>query len=281
MVNLSIDGNTYSSQSISCGVPQGSIIGPLLYLIYVNDIHKSCNSNILSFADDTTLFVSNSDIGSLYEEANKEINSLYMWFSANKLSLNAKKTKYIILRPQSKKCAVEKKIIDGVSLERIGNDCVANSTTFLGICLDENWTWKHHTASVNSKISRALFSIKQVKNILPVSMLHKLYFALIHPQISYGILSWGNAGKTVLQKTTTLQKRAIRMINTKSYNSDTLFRSSKILGHSSLIWTYRANAHRMRVSHDVNRSDHSVWWIWIYRFHRTHLVCRLLTTRSR
>ena len=88
-----------------------------------------------------------------------------MWFCANKLSLNAKKTKYIILRPQSKKCAVENKniIIDGVSLERIGNDCVANSTKFLGICLDENLTWKHHTASVNSKISRALFSIKQVK----------------------------------------------------------------------------------------------------------------------
>ena len=71
----------------------------------------------------------------------------------------------------------------------------------------------------------------QVKNILPVSILHKLYFALIHPHISYGILSWGNAGKTVLQKTTTLQKRAIRMINKKSYNShtDPLFRSSKIL----------------------------------------------------
>ena len=99
---VDIDGNISSSKSITCGVPQGSIIGPLLYLIYVNDIHKSCNSNILSFADDTTLFLSNSDIGSLYEEANKEINSLYMWFCANKLSLNAKKI-YIILKPHSKK----------------------------------------------------------------------------------------------------------------------------------------------------------------------------------
>ena len=101
---VDIDGNTSSSKSISRGVPQGSIVGHLFYLIYVNDINKSCNSNILSFADDTTLFVSNSDI-----EANKEINSLYMWFCANKLSLNAKKAKYIILRPQSKKCAFEKK----------------------------------------------------------------------------------------------------------------------------------------------------------------------------
>ena len=83
---VDIDGNI-SSKSVTCGVPQGSIIGLLLYLIYVNDIHKSCNSNILSFADDTTLF-----IGSLYEEANKEINYLYTWFCANKLFPIAKKS---------------------------------------------------------------------------------------------------------------------------------------------------------------------------------------------
>ena len=83
---------------------------------------------------------------------------------------------------------------------------VSKSTTFLGICLDENLTWKHHIANVNSKISRALFSIKQVKNILPVSMLNKLYLALIHSHSIYGILSWGNAGKSTLQKTVTLKK---------------------------------------------------------------------------
>ena len=187
-------------------------------MIYVNDIHKSCNSNILSFSDDTTLFLSNSDIGSLYEEANKEINSLYMWFCANKLSLNAKKMKYIILKFYFKKCSVENRnlSIDGVSLERIGNYCVSKSTKFLGICSDENLTWKHHIANVNSKISRALFSIKQVKIILPVSMLNKLCFALIHTHLIYGILSWGYAGKSALQKTVTLQKRAIRMINKKT-----------------------------------------------------------------
>ena len=104
-----------------------------------------------------------------------------------------------------------------------------------------NLTWKHHIANVNSKISRALFSIKQVKNILPVSMLNKLYFALIHPHLIYGILSWGNAGKTVLQTTVTLQKRAIRMINTKSCNShtDPLFFSSNIIQMQDL-YNYQA-----------------------------------------
>ena len=114
--------NLSHSKSITCGVRQGSILGPLFYLIYVNDIHKSCNSNILSFADDTTLFLSSSDIESFYKEANKEINSSYMWFCANKLSLNAKKTTYIILRPHSKKCSVEnrKLIIDWYLLNELG-----------------------------------------------------------------------------------------------------------------------------------------------------------------
>ena len=89
--------NSSSRQVISCGVPQGSILGPLLYLIFVNDIHKSCDSNILSFADDTTLYLSHRDIASLYSNANRHINNLYDWFCANKLSLNAQKTNILFL----------------------------------------------------------------------------------------------------------------------------------------------------------------------------------------
>ena len=95
-------------RKIPCGVPQGSILGPLLFLLYVNDIHRSCDSNILSFADDTTLFMSHNDISVLYRDANKHINDLYYWFCANKLALNASKTKYIILRLKYKKTSLEK-----------------------------------------------------------------------------------------------------------------------------------------------------------------------------
>ena len=77
-----------------CGVPQGSILGPLLFLLYVNDIHQACESSILSLADDTTLYISDHNLISLFGKVNEEINKLYKWFCANKLSLNANKTKY-------------------------------------------------------------------------------------------------------------------------------------------------------------------------------------------
>ena len=95
MWKLKNRGRTYIRQR---GVPQGSILGPLLYLIYVNDIAMSTTANILSFADDTSLFLSNSDARELYISANSAIKSLYEWLCANKLALNDSKTKYTILR---------------------------------------------------------------------------------------------------------------------------------------------------------------------------------------
>ena len=97
---VEIDGNLSERVPIKIGVPQGSILGPLLYLIYVNDIGNSCRGNILSFADDTTLYTSNSNLHELYANANVQVNDLYQWFCSNRLSLNSNKTKYILLRPK-------------------------------------------------------------------------------------------------------------------------------------------------------------------------------------
>ena len=99
---VDLEGTESSYRNIEYGVAQGSILGPLLYLIYVNDINYSCDANILSFADDTTVYVSNNNVKKLYEEANLEINKLYEWFCSNGLSLNINKTKYMVMRPKSK-----------------------------------------------------------------------------------------------------------------------------------------------------------------------------------
>ena len=229
---VEIDGQNSSRKQIMCGVPQGSILGPLLFLLYVNDIHQACESSILSFADDTTLYISDHNFISLFGKVNEEINKLYKWFCANKLSLNANKTKYIVIRPKHRRCDLDNMnvLINYIPLNRIGQNCVDTSVKFLGICIDEHLTWKNHIQQVNCKISKAMFAIKQVTNLLPGSLLRKLYFALVHPHLNYGILSWGNAGQ-LLRKTITLQKRAIRSINKATYNShtDPLVRSSQIL----------------------------------------------------
>jgi len=120
--------------------------------------------------------------------------------------------------------------IDGVMLTRVP------SCKFLGITLDECLSFKHHISRVNQKVPRHLFNIKQLKFTLPKDTLRTLYFALIHPHLTYGILAWGNSKATYLHKTEMLQKRAIRTINNKKYNShtDPLFKESGVLKMSDL-----------------------------------------------
>ena len=161
------------------------------------------------------------------------MNNLYQWFCANKLSLNPTKTKYIIIHSPCKKIETIglSLNINGVALNRIGNNYEEKSSKFLGIHIDECLSWKFHLHHVNTKISRTLFAIRQTKNILPIKSLHTLYHAMVHPHLSYGILAWGKAAKSQLNRTFLLQKRAIRTINRVSYNShtDPLFKSSEIL----------------------------------------------------
>ena len=96
---VDFDSNVSSSLPVRCGVPQGSILGPLLFLLYINDISHSTTENILSFADDTTVFLSDSDPTRLFSRANKSLEAVFHWFCANRLSLNAKKTQYMVIKP--------------------------------------------------------------------------------------------------------------------------------------------------------------------------------------
>ena len=119
--------------------------------------------------------------------------------------------------------------IDGVVLSQ------ATHCKFLGITIDESLSWKRQVSSINSKISWDLFAIKQLKKFLPKESLLTLYFSLLHPYLTYGIIAWGNASTNILRKTETLHKKALTTIH-KSYNShtDPLFKQSGILKVSDL-----------------------------------------------
>ena len=150
---VEINGIQSQKVPIKIGVPQGSILGPLLYLIYVNDIGNSCAGNVLSFADDTTLYTSHSKLSMLFANANTHINELYDWFCAHRLSLNANKTKYSVIRPKHSRHDISHYSvhIGNTTLTRIGNDCTEKSTKFLGMHLDENLSWKYHINEINKK----------------------------------------------------------------------------------------------------------------------------------
>ena len=144
-----------------------------------------------------------------------------------------KKTKYLVIQSPQQQCDLSNLYItiNEINLERIGKDCKEQSTKFLGVYIDENLSWKAQISHMNTNISRSLYMLKQVKHCLPMASLRTLYYTLIHPHITYGILAWGRTTQKHLESILKLQKKAIRVLNKANYNShtDPLFKQSNIL----------------------------------------------------
>jgi hypothetical protein len=177
---VSLNGISSSMRQISCGVPQGSILGPLLFIIYINDI--ICCSDILKFilfADDTNLFFSDKNIYVVESQVNNELGKLSEWFRNNKLSLNVAKTNFIVFG--NKQFPVNfsqiKLVLDGNILERTA------CAKFLGVYLDEKLKWTQHLNHISNKVSRGLGIMGRLMKILPPDVLKTLYFSLIHPYL--------------------------------------------------------------------------------------------------
>ncbi len=208
------------TENVKCGVPQGSILGPLLFILYMNDIcYTSHLLNMILFADDTTVFYSNKNISALCDTMNTELQEVSNWFKANKLSLNAKKTNLMFLgtRKQTSNIKDDKHSIylDGCKLDRV------HDAKFLGILIDENLTWKKQVDNICKTCSRNVGVLNKVKSFLPSTTMKQLYSTLILPYLNYGLLLWGNVIHTYMNKVLTIQKRAIRIISNSSYFSST------------------------------------------------------------
>ena len=193
---VTIEQEKSATLSIKTGVPQGSILGPLLFLIYVNDIHASTSSKILSFADDTTIIVQSTNQNSLIQKANDTLSEIDTWFCSNRLFLNLTKTKFMIISPHQTSI---KKDLTQLSIRNNAIDR-SSSHKFLGLHIDEHLTWKTHISHLNSKIAHALYTLKQVKNTLPTKALRTIYFSIIHPHVLYGITAWGVAASSTLDR---------------------------------------------------------------------------------
>ena len=216
-----------SLRDIVCGVPQGSILGPLLFILYVNDI--TFTSNVLDFilfADDTTILYSHKDINSQVNVVNGELKEVSNWFKANKLSVNASKTNYMIFHMTSVKVRKDLNVsLNNTTLERV------QYTKFLGDLIDECLTWKQHIDCVSKTVSRNIGVMNKLKYSIPGRILHTLYCTLITPYLNYGILIWGRTCKSYLDTLIKLQKWAIRTITNSHYRSHTgpLFAKSNLL----------------------------------------------------
>ena len=203
-----------SLQLVSCGIPQGSIIGPLLFLIYINDLHSvSPILNFILFADDTNIFYKHKDVECLTKNLNNELLKVSKWIKANKLQLNYEKTN-VMLFNFPKTCVSEVKIyMNGNLIEH------TSSTKFLGINIDKDLKWKTHVYEVLRKVSRTIGIMSKLKDILPTKILIMLYNSLILPYISYCNIIWGFCKQHLLNRIFLLQKRAVRIICHKPFLS--------------------------------------------------------------
>ena len=160
------------------------------------------NLNIFLFADDTNVLYSHENLKTLELIVNAELNKLCNWLNSNKLTLKIQKTNFVIFHPYQKK-------INYLPQISIFKNCIK----FLGLLIDGNLSWKNHIHALTTKISKTVGLLPKVRHIVPNRTLLDIYKSLIAPHITYGLTSWGNASKTLLNKVLVLQKCALRLIH--------------------------------------------------------------------
>lgn len=220
------NGTPSSHKRIRYGVPQGSIIGPILFLVFINDLPR-CNNELefLLFADDTNIFLQGRDIYHIQAVANRALVSVSNWLKSNKLTLNLNKTQFMISQPlMTQPITIDIKI-DNIKLKQI------DSVKFLGVVIDSQLKWRPQIDEVQEKLSKITGIVYRIRNHLDESNLRLIYFALVYPHLIYCSAIWGGACKTYIDNLFISQKKLIRtMYGRGRYDhTDGLFKDNNLL----------------------------------------------------
>ena len=222
--------STSDLRNTTCGVPQDSILGPLPFLVYINDVPSSSKIlNPIMFADDTNIFYEHKNIIKHFATVNEKLMNINDWLMANKLSLTVGKTKYSLFHKPSRVVDLPLKLPKlSINIQEIKR---ASYNKFLGVLLDENLSWKEHLKNTENKLAKVIRLIYKAKPFLDKDSLLSLYFSYIHSYISYTNLAWVSAHKTNLKKIHSQQKHALRTVYNKDRYCHTkeVFRSCNVL----------------------------------------------------
>ena len=220
------------------GVPQGSVLGPLLFIIYINDMRFS--SEILKFvhyADDSTVFLSHCDVRELFRAVERELDKVVRWLSVNRLSINVGKTFFLVF---SNREIPSDMIIrmDEVTLRRI------EEREFLGIILADDLCFREQINRVCKKLSRGAGIMYRVSGMVPKEVLKKVYFAVVYPYLCYAVATWGGSGTGNCNRVTRAHRRAVKLlgsVNGKDYlSSHNLLSFESIHDYFVLVKIFRA-----------------------------------------
>ena len=207
-------GSIYTSEyhSVRCGTPQGSCLGPLIFLIFCNDLQKhlvflSC----IQFADDTTLYITHAKLSYIHFCIETDLNILQDWFLANKLTLNVGKSVCILFGQKQSRTEL---LNISLGKEHIPQ---CKSTKFLGMWIDEALNWNEHVTKTILKLKLRLNLLKVGKNLLSKHALRVMYFAQLHSVMTYGIVMWGSlTSQCNLNKIQKIQNACVRIIERQS-----------------------------------------------------------------
>jgi len=211
---VSVGGYNSSRSHIRMGVPQGSVLGPLLFLLYINDMSNSSGKlHFIHFADDTTVFMSGKEADILIDEVNVELVHVNEWLCANRLVLNTAKTTTMIisdfglqnLRPVR---------IAGVDVEFV------HESKFLGVIIDDKLSFNRHVEKLSSTVSRSLGMLNRMSDFIPQSVKLNIYYSIIYSRITYAILAWGQSGLGNIARINRLLRRAHKWVLFPYYSEE-------------------------------------------------------------
>ena len=263
---VSLNNKQSKFQNQNFGVPQGSVVGPLLFSLYINDLPLYITSSCELFADDTSIHSNHSDHVHLSKMLQENINRLDNWSELNHMSLNEKKTKYMIITTRQKRQNLKRvtpsiilkdKEIEEVQVHKV-----------LGITLDNNLTWSCHIRSLCKTVSQKVFQLSKIKHFLDIESRKHFYYAHIQSCIDYASTLFDTCSKSTLKPLARLHKRAIKTILLKSsslvssdYNSLGILPLTNQLRLNKAVFMYRIMnglaPHTLSARFQINQSRYT------------------------